>query len=147
MSSTIDIATVTDSISKLTITGVTIKDIDQIPSAIGAGTALLVPRPKDFVTNFRVEYTDVTKQNMNVFYTLNYVYYHCALGNDIFAAYPAMLTNMALIIKAFADDAKLTGAVDHNAGVVGPIGGVQDMAGNWFHGFVISKEIMQFLEV
>lgn len=147
MSTTVDLLTVTHAIAAWTITGVTIKDTHEIPTAIGQGTAILMPRPKDFVTDVRIENTDVTKQNLNFFYTVNYVYYHCAIGNDIFAAYPALLTNWALIVKKFSDDAAISGAVDHNPPRIGSIGGMQDNAGNWFHGFLISKEIMQFLEV
>jgi hypothetical protein len=147
VSTTIDITTVTHAISTLSISGVVIKDIHEVVAGLGLATAVLAPRPKDFVTNFRVEPVEVTKSRLNVYYTLNYVYYHCPIGNNIFADYPALWTKIALIAAALSDDAAIAGAVDHDPVKVGSMSGMMDNAGNLFHGCEFSKDFMQFLEV
>lgn len=147
MTTTVDITTVTDAISKLSIGSTVIKDADEIVDFIGLGTNVLMPRPKNFITGFRVEPVETTKQNLNVYYTLNYVYYHCQIGNNIFAVYGAMLTNLALILGALSSDTPLAGTMDHGAPRVGEIAGIPDPKGNVYHSCEISIDIMQFLEV
>jgi len=147
MSASVDLMTVTNSIAALSISGVTVKDADEIPSAIGAAVAILAPRPDNFVTNFAVNHAELSKQNLDVTYTLNYNYYHCAVGGVMFADYAAMLGKLVLIVKAFSDNAVLTGAIDNGSPKINRIGPIQDPAGNTYHGAEISIDITQFLEV
>ena len=147
MTTTIDLATVTDSISNLVISGVTIKDIDQIPDIVGLATATLYPKRDGLITNYKTERTDVTGQNLNVYYTLNYQYFHCAIGNTGFGDFPALMTKVALIGAALASDASWAGCVDHSDPRFGIMGALKDGAGNTFWGAEVSINIMQFLEV
>jgi hypothetical protein len=133
MSTTFDLATVTHSIASLSISGVTVKDTHEIVDSLGLGVAILCPRPSSFITNFQVTKNDVTGQNLDINYTLNYLYFHAPISGGlggIYGVYAPMLTNLALIIKAF-----------------GSIGFVTDGAGNQYHGCEITINITQFLEV
>jgi hypothetical protein len=150
MTTTFDVLTVTNSIAALSITGVTVCDADQIPEALGLEFAVLAPIPDNFITNLVVTRSELTGQNLDVNYDLNYRYYHCAIGGatgGIFSVYPAMVTNLAAIVKAFALDDSLTGAMDNGFPTIGHIGPVADAAGNQYHGCDVTIHILQFLEV
>jgi hypothetical protein len=149
MSSTVDFATVANAISGLSISGVTVQDVSGITDAIGLGANVLSPRPKNFVTGLRIEEIEVTKQKLNVYYTLNYVYYHTQIGGlgGLFGTYADMIGKLALIVLAFCGNAVLAGTMDSGKPRVGQIAGIPDAAGNIFHSCEISIDILQFLEV
>ena len=147
MSTTINFTTVTDSIAALTITGVTVKDSDQIPQAIGSGYNVLCPRPDNFITGLSITPDEVSKQLLRVRYTLNYQYFHSRIAAKLFDSYAGMLAKLALIIKAFANDTTLSGALDSGAPSIGRLGPTMDAAGNKYHGCELSIQITQFLEV
>jgi hypothetical protein len=149
VSATIDITTVTDSIAALTIAGVTVKDSNEIPEAIGLGTSILFPRPDNFVTDLQITRAEITGQNLDVSYTLNYHYVYCAIGGGLgtYAVYSQLLTNIGAIVVAFSKHETLTGAVDNDGPTIGTIGQITDPAGNSFWGCDVSIHIKQFLEV
>ena len=147
MTTTINFTTVTDSIAALSISGVTVKDSDQIPQAIGAGYKVLCPRPDNFITGLSITPDEVSKQLLRLRYTLNYQYFHSRIGAKLFDSYSAMLGKLALILVAFANDATLSGAIDNGAPSVGRLGPTMDAAGNKYHGCELSMQITQFLEV
>jgi hypothetical protein len=148
LSATIDFTTVTNSIAALSITGVTVKDIDEIPDAVGLDDHLLCPMPADFVTNIMLVRDELTGQRVRLSYTLTYRYYHCKLQvNNLLANYSSMVNYAAAILLAFSNDVTLTGAVDNMEPTIGQMGPVTDPSGNAYHGFDITLNIMQFLEV
>ena len=83
MSTTDDFTTVTNSIAALTITGVTIKDSDEIPDAVTMSTPVLMPDTNGFVTNVSLERSEMTGQWNNLYYTLNYRYVHCTASGGL----------------------------------------------------------------
>ena len=151
MSATFDLTTVTNSIAALSITGVIVKDSDEITDSLGmSGTALLVPRPDNFLTGLSIVRGELSGQKLTVRYTLNYQYFLSVIGGGlggIFSVYQGMLTNIAKIIVAFSNDATLTGALDNGYPGFGRLGPIQDAAGNNYHGCEVSIPITQFLEV
>jgi hypothetical protein len=150
MSSTIDFTTVTHSIASLSISGVTVKDVHELSDALKMTDHLLVPRPDNFITGLTVTPAEVSKQNLDVRYTLHYQYFHCAIGggmNGLFSAYSGLIDKIALIIVAFSKHETLTGAVDNLTLTIDRIGPIPDAAGNAFHGAEMSINILQFLEV
>lgn len=150
MTTTFDVLTVTNSIAALSITGVTICDADQIPEALGLEYAVLAPIPDDFITDLEITRSELSGQKLDVRYNLHYRYYHCAIGGGvggIFSVIPAMITNLAAIVKAFSLDDSLAGAMDNGFPTIGHIGPVADAAGNQYHGCDLTIHILQFLEV
>jgi hypothetical protein len=148
MTATVNFATVTASIAALSIAGVTIKNTDEIADAIALGTSVLAPRPRDFVTDFNVEVEEFSKQNLNLSYTLHYMYYHCRTGtNALFASYAPMIDKLALIILALCSDVSLSGAMDNGVPHIGTIAAIEDGSGNYYHCCEVSIDIIQFLEV
>lgn len=149
MTISVSLATVADSISKLTISGVTVKDMDEITSSYLAGPATFSPRPDNFVSDLSVTPSSLgsggTKQ-VDIKYTLNYVYYHCALGSVLnFSMYSAMVTNIAAILVALITNDVVSGAVDLTVTGLSNIGPVVDPAGNAFHGCNISVQITELV--
>lgn len=145
MTAAIDFTTVTNSIAALSISGVTVRDADQIAASRLAESAVLSPRPEDFVTNFAVTPDEITKQKFTVRYTLNYVYFHSQIGTMTFSVYQSMLTNLAAILVAMINNHVISGALDTDAPKLSRFGSVFDPAGNAYFGCVISLDIMQFL--
>jgi hypothetical protein len=142
--------TVTNSIAALTISGVSICDVDEISDAVGLDTAVLAPMPAGFISDIALTYDEITQQLCRLEYTLNYRYYHCKIAGGLgglFATYAGLITNAAAIMLAFSNDATLAGAMNNTAPIISGIGPVTDPTGNGFHGFDISLRIMQFLEV
>ena len=147
MSATVDFLTVTNSVAALSISGVTVKDADEIASSIGLGFAVLCPRPDNFITGLSVNPVNINKTALDIRYTLNYQYFHCEIGGDLFSDYSALITKLALIIKAFSADDTLSGAVDNGAPRLGSIRPISDPSGNVYHGCDVSIDVLQFLEV
>jgi hypothetical protein len=150
MTTDIQFTTVTDAIAALTISGVVIKDSDQITDSMGLGYAVLSPIPDNFITGVKVDSVEVTKSKLNFSYDLHYRYYHAAITGGmggLFAMYSGMLTNLGAILAAFSKSTVLRGAMDNGAPTLSHIGPVVDAAGNSYHGCDVTIHIMQFLEV
>jgi hypothetical protein len=148
MSATIDFTTVTNSIAALSISGVTVKDSDELTNALGGMFAMLVPVPDNFITGLRVVTVSSNKVNLDVHYDLHYRYFHCKPGvNSLFSDYQNLLTNLAAITVAFSQNESLSGAIDNGAPTYGPIGTLQDNAGNVYLGCDLTIHVFQFLEV
>jgi len=150
MSATIDLTTVTNTIEGLTISGVTILDVDEIIESMQMNPATLAPRPEDFVTDMMVTRDESSGRLLQLSYVLHYRYYHCPIAGGlggIFASYSAMMTNIVAIQLKLSDDAQLTGSMDTMEPQPFNIGPVQDPAGNTFLGCEFSIRVMQFLEV
>jgi hypothetical protein len=148
LSATVDFVTVTNSIAAMSITGVSIKDIDEIPDAIGLDDHVLVPMPENFITNVLLERDELTGQKLRLSYTLTYRYYHCRIqATNLLGNYSSMVTYAAAIYLAFSSDVSLAGAVDDMSPTIGQMGPVSDPSGNAYHGFDITINCMQFLEV
>ena len=150
MSTTIDLTTVTNSIEALTISDVTVLDVDKIVESMQMNPKTLAPRPEDFVTDMMVTRDEVSGQKLQISYVLHYRYYHCPIAGGlggIFASYSAMMTNIIAIQLKLSDDAKLSGSMDTMEPQPFNIGPVQDPAGNTFLGCEFQISVMQFLEV
>ena len=76
----LSITTVTNSIAALSVTGVTIKDIDEIPASVDAyDCPILYPEPVDFVTNLTVTAASF-QGKYDVEYDLTYTFLYAQIG-------------------------------------------------------------------
>lgn len=145
------IATVADSISKLTVSGVILKDIDEIPSSVAdRDTPMIIPRPDGFISNFRFQRDSFGAggdAKITVRYTLLYRLLAAKVGSGrgLFDVYDTMITKTGLFLDAIIANDAITGAVDIIAAGVENVGGVGDPAGNIFHGCDISIDVMEFV--
>ena len=147
---TLSIVTVADSISKLSVTGVTIKDLDEIPErAVGFDCPMVYPSPDGFVSNFEVERMAMASGASNVWnitYNLNYRFLHSELGEGLglFDIYDDMVDKvMDFVDKMLVSDA-VTGCVDLTVEDISSFGPVSDPSGSMFHGCDISFAVLEF---
>lgn len=151
MTITSTIATVADSISNLSISGVTIKDIDQIPDTARMLTPLLIPQPANFVTGLGVDFKTFGSNGgakIDTTYTLNYVFLYCEVGSGLgsFAAFSGLVGKLEDILDAINSNDAITGAVDIKVNTIGNIGVITDPAGNEFWGLEFSLRVLEYTQ-
>lgn len=148
MTITSTISTVADSIAGLTISGVTIKDIDQIPDTARLLCPLLIPKPDNFVTDISVSFETFGSNGgakINTNYTLNYVFLFCEIGGTgAFAAFAGLMTKLSAILVAINSNDTITGAVDVKINSIGNIGVITDPAGIEYWGLEFSLRVLEY---
>lgn len=144
------LATVTDSIAGLSVTGLTIKDLDEIPAAADPRQATLIPLP-NFVTAFSMErdsFGGGSTAKMTVNYTLNYRLLFTQPGKGR-AGTIENYDNMVALVVAFWDAViaidELAGAVDIVPGGISNMGLVNDPADNAFIGCDVAVICTEFV--
>ena len=149
----VKIATVFDSISKLTVTGVTLKDVDEIPEAVLVRhLPVLFPDPDTPVSGVRVEpqSTGAGTDGLNdVRYTLNYVYLHADVGSGRYITdnVSGMVAKAVLILNALIANDAVTGSIDIEPRIEGEFGVMVDPSGAQFWGFRLAIDVLEFYEV
>ena len=151
MTITSTISTVADSIAGLSISGVTIKDINQIPDTARMLTPLLIPQPANFVTNLQVSFETFGSNGgakINTNYTLNYVFLFCEVGSGVnaFAPFSALVGKLEDILEAINSNDAITGAVDVKVNTIGNIGVITDPAGVEFWGLEFSLRVLEYTQ-
>lgn len=120
---TIGLTTIADSISKISVSGLTIKDIDQIPQMINpVDCPILMPDPDTYV-GFAIEPDTMNKSKWTIKYKLNYILVHSLAGSgrtNVLENFSAMIAKATAIIDAVVALTSLTGAVDWDATVGDP---------------------------
>ena len=144
------ISTVTVSIAGLTISGVTIKDIDQIPEAARLLTPLIIPQPNNFVTDLSVTFETFGSNGsakINTNYTLNYVFLFCEVsGISAFAAFSGLIEKLSAILVAIDSNDAISGAVDVKINSIGNLGVITDPAGVEFWGLEFSLRVLEYTQ-
>lgn len=144
------ISTVTDGIAGLIISGVTIKDIDQIPEAARLLTPLVIPQPNNFVTDLSVTFETFGSNGsakMNTNYTLNYVFLFCEVGGlSAFAAFSGLIEKLSAILVAIDSNDAISGAVDVKINSIGNLGVITDPAGVEFLGLEFSLRVLEYTQ-
>ncbi len=148
MTVSLNLANIANAISAMSVSGVTVKDKDEI---IGNWTPLpnvLYPKPDGWITGFSIDYVTVMQgasAKMDISYTLNYRFLGVQAGDiSIFpAAYSALVDKLILIINAVISlDAPYSGTVELKLGGV-EIGPRTDPSGNNFFGADIALNIVE----
>ena len=144
------ISTVTDSIAGLIISGVTIKDIDQIPEAARLLTPLVIPQPNNFVTDLSVTFETFGSNGsakIDTNYTLNYVFLFCEVGGlSAFAAFSGLIEKLSSILVAIDSNDAISGAVDVKINSIGNLGVITDPAGVEFWGLEFSLRVLEYTQ-
>lgn len=150
MTITSTISTVADSIAALTISGVTIKDIDQIPDTARMLCPLLIPKPDNFVTDLSVSFETFGSNGgakINTNYTINYVFLFCEVGGmGAFAAFSGLVSKLSAILVAINSNDAITGAVDMKINSIGNIGVITDPAGVEYWGLEFSLRVLEYTQ-
>jgi hypothetical protein len=148
MTVALNLANIANAIAALSISGVTVKDKDEI---VGNWTSLpnvLYPKPDGWITGFNIDYVTVMQgasAKMDISYTLNYRFLSTQVGDigTFPVAYSMLIDKLILIVNAIvAMDAPYTGAVEMKLGNI-EINPLPDPAGNVFFGADFSLRITE----
>jgi len=144
------LATVTNSIAALSVTGLTIKDLDEIPARADGRQATLIALPS-FVTAFAMErdsFGGGSEAKMTVSYTLNYRLLYAPEGQGR-AGTLENYDNMVALVMAFWDEVmaidEFSGAVDIVPAGISNMGLVNDPADNQWIGCDIALRCIEFV--
>lgn len=143
------LTTITNSIAALSVSGVTLKDIDEIPeTATGLGP-VIYPKPDGFVTDFTVERNSFgggSTAKMTATYNLTYRFCHSPVGSGRFLEfYDDMVTKAFLFLDAVIAVDVMTGLIDLQVDDTLSFGPVMDPSGAVFHGCDIVLRVMEFI--
>ncbi len=149
MTVTSTISTVADSIAALSVSGVTIKDIDQIPDTARMLCPLIIPQPANFVSDLSITFESFGSNGgakINTNYTLNYVFLLCEVGSGMgaFAAFSGLISKLSALLVEINSNDSITGAVDVKINSISNIGVITDPAGVEFWGLEFSLRVLEF---
>jgi hypothetical protein len=146
----ISAATVANSIAGLSVSGVAIKDVDELQDEFESRDCpVIFPVPENFLSAFDVERMAMSSGTANVWnvsYTMTYrlLYDEVGMGRGMFDVYDGMIDKAMLFVDKILVSDSLTGAVDIELEDVFNIGPVSDPSGKVFHGCDISLRILEF---
>ena len=147
---TIQLSTIANSITGITVSGLTIKDVDEIPTdIIQRQCPLLIPNPENYISNPLIKVDSFgtgTDRKMTLTYNLNYILIYSQVGAgrvNIIDAYAGMLTKACAFLDAFYGLSTLTGAVDFNAILGDPA--ITTVGAIDFHSIGIQVQVQEFI--
>jgi hypothetical protein len=146
MTATLLLSSIADAISNISISGVTVKDRDQIAGSWVSTPNVLYPNPDGWITDFTIDYKAIIRgasAPANFRYTLNYRFLGVQVGDlaTMPVSYSALVDKVVAIINAiFAVDAPYSGGVDMVITGVS-LGPKTDPAGNQYYGADISLSV------
>lgn len=141
---------IADSIASISVSGVTIKDRDQIVANWEAQPNVLYPNPNDpgWITDFSIQYDTLlqgTNASMTIIYTLHYRFLGTLVGDmaTFPTAYSGVVDKLIAIINALiAVPDPYSGRVVMTVGDIS-IGPKEDPAGNQYHGADFALQIRE----
>lgn len=144
----LQLAAVANSIAALSVSGVTLKDVDEIPTKVDQRAPTILPLP-DYVTDFDVERVSFGSSTAlrDVSYTLNYRFCYKPVGmgrQKTIEYYDEMIDKVALFFDAVMAIETLTGAVDITPFGVTNMGIVNDPSDNEYIGCDLAVRILEF---
>lgn len=142
------LSSIADAISQISITGVTVKDKDQLSASWVVLPNVLYPNDEAWITNFELDYQTVMRDAdaaVNVGYTLNYRFLGTQVGDigTFPAAYSDLIDKFVAITNALeAVPAPYSGRVQMQVADIS-IGPKIDPAGNQFFGIDFALQITE----
>jgi hypothetical protein len=141
MTITLLLPQIANAISALSISGVTIKDYDEISAAQTGQANVMYPNPEapGWITDFTLSYPSLLEGGdapVDISYTLNYRFLHVQIGDlsQFPKSYKDLVDKVALIIAGIISiHSPYSGRVNMKMGNIS-IGGRTDLAGNQYHG-------------
>jgi len=144
------VATISNSIAALSVSGLVLKDIDEIPAEVGDRTPILIPMP-DYMTDFemvRDSFGSGDTAKMTVQYTLNYrlCYIRAGAGRaNVLEYFDNMVSMCAAIMDAVLAIGVFTGAEDIVPVGIVNMGIVNDPADQPYYGCDLSFRVLEFV--
>lgn len=148
MTTALLLGNIANSISQISIAGVTVKDKDEIVGSWLSLPNVLYPNPDGWITGFSIQYDTVMQgatAPATISYNLNYRFLGVAVG-DISVmpvSYSVLVEKLMLIINAIiANPTPYSGRVEMKIGDVN-IGSRTDPAGNNYYGADFALQIQE----
>ncbi len=140
----LQIAAVANSIAGLSVSGVTLFDVDEIPAIGDARQPYIIPAP-DWLTDFSMERMNFGGQLRDVSYVLTYrlLYAPVGSGRGFVGVVDVMIDKAALFLDAIMAVVTLTGLEDIVPVSVTNFGVVSDPSDNLFWGCDIAVEVLE----
>jgi hypothetical protein len=143
------LATVADSISKLSVSGLTIRDINEIPVVADTRISQLIPGA-DYVTDIAVEVNSWggAAAKLTVTYTLNYRLLYKELGTGrtmTLEQISGLVSLIALVWDAVMAIDTIDGAVDVSVQSISNFGVVNDPSDNGWWGADLGFRVKEFV--
>jgi len=148
MSISLLLESVTNAIAAISITGVTVKDADEVAASWKSLPNVLYPNPEGFITDFSITYQANLRgatAPLDVAYTLNYRFLGVEIGDlsQMAKQYGDMIGKVADIIAAMiSTDTPYSGIVEMEVRSVS-IGARADPVGNIYHGADIALGVTE----
>lgn len=145
----LQLETICTSIAAISVTGLTIKDIDEIPETLDLAGPTLYPNPEAFITDFVATYdsfgTGTAKKTVT--YRLNYRLSFSPVGGTLatFEAYSRMLSLAIDVMDAIMAQASIGGAVLADNPTIGQSGVLTDNSNNSRWSCDLSLKITEFV--
>ncbi len=147
MTITCNVNTVASSLAGLTISGVTVKDIDEIPDTARMLAPILIPAT-DYMSGTRMSFETFGSNGtakVNMEYDLNYMFLYSEVGGiNAFAPFSPLMTKLALVLETIMSNDKINGLVDMKLNSVSNVGIITDPAGVQFWGVQISLHVLEY---
>lgn len=143
--------TVSASIAGLSISGVTIKDIDEIPETANMLCPLLVPQPNNFIANIKINnksYGSNGTQKADFEYDLNYAFLYCEAGAGIntYAPYAGLLAKLEDVLETVINNDVISGLVDMTLTGISNVGIIPDPADNEYWGVLVTLHCLEYAQ-
>lgn len=142
------ISTIVSAISDLSVSGLTICDVDEIPAAVDIRTPTMFPLAR-FVTDLSVARdsfgADMAK--MTISYSLNYRVCYAPVGSNRggLEHVGGMIVLFGSLLDALLGVVNFSGSVDFELPGAVNFGIVTDPAGNSFWGFDLAIRVSEFI--
>ncbi len=151
MTVTIHTEDVITAISNLSITGVTVCDLNEIPDGADERRSYLIPSPGEppFVSEFEIERVTFghSLAGQNATYRLNYklLYKPVGTGRGLKDVIPGLTTMAVNVVEAIQSAVTLNGAVTWKARLDNMVI-ITDPSGTPWDGWNISIEVLDFIQ-
>lgn len=142
---------VADAIAGLTIDGVTIKSVGEIPQSGQMITPILFPQPDGFVSDIGVANQSVgpnTTAAIDFSYNIHYVFLFSEIGGGLsqLDPYSPLIQQLEVIWETIVTNDALGGAVDVKLNGVEALGNIEDPSSNQYWGSLFSLAILEFAQ-
>jgi hypothetical protein len=150
MSIALSCVTVANSIAALSISGVTVKDIDEVPVSGNLILPVVFPQPNNWISDIQ----PVTKslgslgtEKMDFSYTLHYVFLHSLQGSGISQTdhLSPLITKLELVLEAILNNDVVTGLVDMQLSSLN-VGTVEDPSGKPYWGALFTLRCLEYAQ-
>ena len=143
--------TLATAIKGLTISGIPIRDLSELPTSAMLQTPVIIPRPDGYISNLAVtrdSYGTGGSEKLTLTYDLTYRLLYAPIGMNLdFGTYDNLISAIATALVVFETNDVLSGAVDIVVNTVASVGPVSDPSGNVYHGCDFVLSVTQLCEV